>query len=123
MIIDLKKQWESLWEDRLVDKKIAEATASRNYPDLFIDKGTVLHATRNYKVPCLEEIISKHKLSLDLLPPTPQIGGYGVFIRKYISDGTRQSKNSQLKDKSSDISKLQKKKEWKWMALHRERLI
>jgi len=93
---DLKIQWKKLWAERLVDRQRAEGIATGNYLDLFIDKGTVLHATRDFKILSLKEILKRYQLSTDeFLQPNPSIGGYGVFIKKSITKDQKKSKNAQ----------------------------
>jgi hypothetical protein len=82
---NLKIQWKKLWDERLVDRQRAEGIATCSYSELFIEQGTVLHATRDFKTLSLKEIITQHGLGLKEYPqPEPSIGGYGVFIKKWI---------------------------------------
>lgn len=84
---DLRDQWRILWRNRIDDKVIAEGIANQNYEQLFVEQGTVIVATRDYKPPDFVEILQKH-VSSDtekLVPPNPAVGGWGKFIRGTIS--------------------------------------
>ena len=61
--------------------------ATADYCDLYVEKGTVIHATRDYKSMSFKEILEQHKiLSPDrYIPPSPQIGGWNKFIKTSIS--------------------------------------
>jgi hypothetical protein len=48
MVEQLRLQWKRLWQERLDDKLRAEGMATSDYCDLFIEKGTVIHATRDF---------------------------------------------------------------------------
>lgn len=97
---NLKDLWKKLWDERLVDKQRAEGIAACNYSELFIEKGTVLHATRDFKPLSFKEIIAQHGLSHKQYPqPHPSIGGYGVFIKKWVgreikSKGAKTAQNT-----------------------------
>jgi len=84
---DLKGQWKLLWRNRIDDKVRAEGIANQDYSNLFVEQGTVIVATRDYKPPDFVEILQRH-VSSDaekLVPPDPAVGGWGKFIRSAIS--------------------------------------
>jgi hypothetical protein len=86
LIEELKEQWRTLWRDRIDDKVRAEGISDKDYCKLFIERGTVIMATRKFKAPDFYEILQQN-LSSDaseinnLLPPNPTVGGWGKFIR------------------------------------------
>ena len=88
---DLKKQWKILWRNRIDDKVRAEGIANRDYSLLFVDRGTVIIATRDYKPPDFVEILERHKPAdvVNAVPPPPAIGGWGKFIRSVVSKQKR----------------------------------
>jgi len=53
----LRTRWKSLWLDRIDDRVRAEGIANEDYDLLFVDKGTVIVATRDYKPPDFREIL------------------------------------------------------------------
>ena len=84
---ELRAQWKLLWRDRIDDKVRAEGIANQDYSKLFVERGTVIIATRDYKPPDFVEILQRH-VSSDaekLVPPNPTVGGWGRFIRSVIS--------------------------------------
>ena len=92
LIEDLKREWRSLWRERIDDRVRAEAIAKRDYERLFVEKGTIIFATKNFKMPTFREILQMHGL-MDVerfVPPSPAVGGWGKFIRTFIaSQSTR----------------------------------
>ena len=48
---ELRIQWKRLWLERAEDKVRAEGIATTDYCDLFLEKGTIIHATRDFKSP------------------------------------------------------------------------
>ena len=71
----------------------AEGIASGDYPELFVDRGTVIIATRDYKPPNFTEIWEKHLKKLGVPPePHPSVGGVGKFIRDFIKKQRRSAK-------------------------------
>jgi len=85
---ELKLQWRKLWWDRIDDKLRAEGIANTDYSMLFVEKGTVIFATRNFKMLSFREILQLHGIiDVDrLVPPSPSVGGWGKFIRTVIAN-------------------------------------
>jgi hypothetical protein len=80
---ELRGEWKLLWRDRIDDRVRAEGIADREYSRLFVERGTVIVATRDYKPPDFVEILKQH-ISSDaekLVPPNPAVGGWGKFTR------------------------------------------
>lgn len=85
---ELKKEWKTLWRERIDDKVRAEAIANRDYSALFVERGTVIFATKKFKLLSLREIMQMHGI-LDaerFVPPNPSVGGWGKFIRTVIAN-------------------------------------
>jgi hypothetical protein len=87
MVETLKIQWKKLWQERVDDKLRAEGIATADYCDLFVDRGTIIHATRNYKALNFKEILEQHEIvNVDrVIPPDPHIGGWNKFIKTNIT--------------------------------------
>jgi hypothetical protein len=83
MVEELRLQWKKLWQERLDDKVRAEGMATADYCDLFVDRGTVIHATRDFKALNFKEIVEQHQvINADrYIPPLPQVGGWNKFIK------------------------------------------
>ncbi len=87
MVEEIKVQWKMLWAERVDDKVRAEGIATGNYEKLFVDKGTIIHATRNFKALSLREILEQNQIqNVDrVVPPNPQVGGWNKFIKTSIT--------------------------------------
>lgn len=88
---ELRAQWKSLWRSRIDDKVRAEGISNRDYASLFVEQGTVIVATRDYKPPDFVEILEKHKPSEadTIVPPSPSVGGWGKFARTVLNKQKR----------------------------------
>ena len=62
IINELKMQYKTLWRERIDDKVRAEGIANRDYFMLFVEKGTVIFATRDFKPLNFKEILDQHKV-------------------------------------------------------------
>lgn len=110
----LKKQWKMLWCNRIDDKVRAEGIAREDYPMLFVDRGTVIVATRKYKPLDFREILNLHQQMRKGNTPIQMwssSSGWGRFIKTVIKlqprfSSRRQPQPSEEKRKSN----LQKKK-------------
>lgn len=83
---DLRIEWKDLWRNRLDDKVRAEGIAKHDYSKLFVEQGTVIMATRDYKPLEFFDIVEDH-LGHDAnkaVPPNPTVGGWGKFIKNNI---------------------------------------
>jgi len=82
---NLKSQWKALWLQRIDDRVRAEGIADKDYSLLFVERGTVIIATRKFKPPNFLEILQQHGLlSFDNpVPPSPFVGGWGKFMRTF----------------------------------------
>jgi len=87
---ELKKQWKTLWREKIDDRVRAEGISNKDYLQLFVERGTVIMATKKFKPLDCHEILQRH-LSSDskdinkVLPPNPTVGGWGKFIRNILS--------------------------------------
>jgi hypothetical protein len=88
MVEALRMQWKRLWQERVDDKVRAEGVATADYCDLFVEKGTIIHATRNFKTLSFKEILKQHQIeNVDrFIPPNPQTGGWNKFIKTNVTN-------------------------------------
>ena len=88
---ELRVQWKLLWRNRIDDKVRAEGIANQDFLRLFVEQGTVIVATRDYKPPDFVEILQRHVSSgvEKLVSPSPTVGGWGRFIRSVVSKQRR----------------------------------
>lgn len=84
---ELQVEWKRLWNERLNDKVRAEGVAVDNYDSLFIDKGTIIHATRDFKVLNFKDILKQHEVENPdrYIPPDPTVGGWNKFVKDNIT--------------------------------------
>jgi len=82
-IDEFKGQWRCMWRDRLEDKVRAEGIANEDYALLFVNRGTVISATRKFKLLDFYELLRQHKSleGANTIPSSPSIGGWGKFTR------------------------------------------
>jgi hypothetical protein len=94
LVEGLRVQWKRLWAERAEDKVRAEGIAVADYCDLYVEKGTVIHATRDFKTPSFKEILEQHQIAnIDrVLPLDPHVGGWTKFIKANISSRKPQRK-------------------------------
>jgi len=95
VVEELKTQWKQLWWDRIDDKVRAEGIADKDYSTLFVEKGTVIFATRNFRMLNFREILEKRGVAnVDMVvPPDPSVGGWGKFIRTAIAVQARKARS------------------------------
>jgi hypothetical protein len=88
MVEALRVEWKKLWRERVDDKLRAEGIATADYCDLFIEKGTIIHATRDFKALNFKEILEQHQIT-DVgrfISPDPLVGGWSKFIKVNITN-------------------------------------
>ena len=93
MVEELKTEWRKLWQERVDDKVRAEGVAVSDYSSLFVDQGTIIHATRDFKALNFKEILERHQVenAERFIPPSPQVGGWNKFIKTEITSQKPQS--------------------------------
>ena len=67
------------------DEVRAEDVSPEEYERLFVDRGEIIHATRDYKPLSFTEILNRH-LGSDLagrVDPDPSVGGWRSFVKEY----------------------------------------
>ena len=95
IVDELRTDWKSLWRNRIDDKVRAEGIAEQDYSKLFIERGTVIMATRDFKPLEFFDIVQEY-LACDaekVLPPNSTIGGWGKFIRNNIRKQKKITRN------------------------------
>jgi hypothetical protein len=90
LIEGLKNDWKRLWLERFDDHQKAEGVAVADYSSLFVDSGTVIHATRDFKALNFKEILEAHKIDNPerFIQPSPDVGGWNKFIKTEITQKT-----------------------------------
>jgi len=105
LVDELKIEWKRLWRERLDDRVRAEGIACDDYSSLFIDKGTIIHATRDFKALNFKDILQQHEVTDPerYVAPDPQVGGWSKFVKDNIIMKT-QSKNEKFVEYYSNNS-------------------
>jgi hypothetical protein len=87
MVENLRTEWKKLWQERFDDRQRAEGIAVADYSSLFVDRGTIIHATRDFKALNFKEILDLHQVeNADrFVQPSPQVGGWSRFIKTEIT--------------------------------------
>ena len=83
---ELRTEWKDLWQSRVDDKIRAEGIAKHDYSKLFVEQGTVIMATRDFKPIEFHDIVESH-LGCETSKagaPNPTVGGWGKFIKTNI---------------------------------------
>ena len=83
LVSEVKAQWKRLWQERIDDPVLAEGVASMDFDKLFVERGTVVLATRSFKLVTLREILERHKVveAERHVPPSKHVGGWSRFAR------------------------------------------
>jgi len=80
---ELRQQWKLMWMERIDDKVRAEGIARQDFKWLFVDRGTVIIATRCYKQlefkGILEEYEAPYEVRIEQEQPSPHVGGWRKF--------------------------------------------
>jgi hypothetical protein len=106
---ELRTDWKDLWQNRLDDKLRAEGIAKKDYFKLFVERGTVIMATRDFKPLDFFDIVQTY-LEFDadkFVPPNSTIGGWGKFIRNNMR---KQKKSTRLAPPKPTSKKGQQQK-------------
>ncbi len=117
---ELRNEWKKLWREKIDDKVRAEGIAVNDYDQLFIDKGTIIHATRDFKALNFKEILKEHEvLNGDkYVPPDPNVGGWAKFVKMNITSQKSQRKRSVPQDPAEQKEKQQLKKKGRgWLHI------
>jgi hypothetical protein len=99
IVKELREQWKTLWRERIDDKVRAEGIANKDYSKLFVERGTVIFATRDFKPLNFRKILEMHKV-VDvgrIIPPSPYVGGWRKFIRTVIASQNRRGRIEQTR--------------------------
>ena len=120
MIEELKTEWKKLWQERFDDRLRAEGIAVTDYSSLFVDRGTIIHATRDFKALNFKEILERHQVenAERFVQPNPQVGGWNKFIKTEITSQKPQ-KNKRAASYCPEKKEVQQPKKGGRGWLHR----
>ncbi len=96
---ELKEKWRELWRDRIDDRVRAEGIADKDYSVLFVERGLIILATRDYKPLNFREIVEEYMTSEDYnaVSPSPSVGGWGKFVRDVLGRQNRYTRRRRPK--------------------------
>ncbi len=90
---ELKMQWKMMWRDRVDDKVKAESIASEDYSLLFLERGTIIVATRKYRPPDFVEILEYYRgvrnIERRVDYVNPVVGGWAKFVNEVLKKQPR----------------------------------
>jgi hypothetical protein len=98
LIEELKTQWKLLWSERFDDRVRAEGVSINDYAILDVEKGTIIHATKDFKILNLKQILEKYKVENPerYVQPDVNVGGWNKFIKTEINGKTAKSSRTAL---------------------------
>ena len=87
LVDELKIQWKLLWSERFDDKVRAEGISVDDYSALRVERGTIIHATRDYKALSFREILEQNMVENPdrFVQPENTVGGWTKFVKKEIA--------------------------------------
>jgi hypothetical protein len=112
----LKIEWADLWKSKFDDEIIAEGISLRDYSLLDVDKGEIIHASRDYKPLKFREILEKNLggEAAERVDVDPQVGGWKRFARENLPK--REKKTARGAPKIPfDLSQQQRKGGSGWL--------
>jgi len=121
-IDEFKSQWKSMWRNRLDDKVRAEGIADKDYSLLSVDRGTVIIATRKFRLLDFYELLQHHKLTGggEIILSDPSVGGWGKFIRTALAAQNLKRQRRRVPQKPGrDIDQQLKKGGRGWLHFRR----
>ncbi len=87
LVDELKAQWKLLWSERFDDKVKAEGVSVSDYDRLRVERGLIIHATRDCKTLNFREILEQNLVENPdrYVQPDVNVGGWGKFIKTEIT--------------------------------------
>ena len=112
----LKIEWADLWKKKFDDEIVAEGISVRDYSLLGVDRGEIIHASRDYKPLRFREILEKELGSeaTERVDVDPNVGGWKRFARENIPRLEKKSSREPPKI-SFDQSQQQRKGGSGWL--------
>ncbi len=96
LVEKLKAEWKLLWSERFNDKERAEGISISDYAALYVERGTIIHATRDYKALNFKEILEQH-ITEDadrFIQPNVDEGGWNKFVKTKIASKPQRKKRA-----------------------------
>jgi len=92
LVAEVKAQWKLLWSERFDDKVKAEGVSVGNYDRLRVERGAIIHATRDFKALNFRDILEQNKVENPelFIQPSPHVGGWNKFVKTQITNQRHQ---------------------------------
>ena len=90
LVEELKGEWKLMWSERFDDKAKAEGVSIADYSSLQVERGTIIHATKDFKALNFREILEQHLVENPdrYVEPSNSVGGWNKFIKTKITNDT-----------------------------------
>ena len=113
----LKADWARLWMTKGEDEVRAEGFSLKDFEKLFVDKGEIIHATRDFKPISFREIFEKHVGSeaAGRVDVDPKAGGWGKFVRENFPSKPARPAKRERPGVKADLSQQQRKDGRGWL--------
>ena len=97
LVDDLKVQWKLMWSERFNDKAKAEGVSVSDYISLMVERGTIIHATRDFKALSFKEIVEQNMIKEPerFIQPDVNVGGWNKFIKTKITSNPQKHKRAE----------------------------
>lgn len=88
LVEKLKGEWKLLWSERFDDRVRAEGISVGDYASLHVERGTIIHATRDFKALNFKEILDQNTTEHfeRYLTPDVNVGGWSKFVKTKITN-------------------------------------
>jgi hypothetical protein len=98
LVEELKVQWKQLWSERLNDRVKAEDISKADYEILQVERGTIIHASRDFKPLNFKDILQQHMVENpdSFIQPNVNQGGWTKFVKTEITSQKRPQKRAHM---------------------------
>ena len=105
MVEALKTEWKLMWSERFDDKVVAEGVSANDYDILQVERGLIIHATREFKALNFKDIVQQRIVENPerYLQPDVHTGGWNKFIKTEIAT-SRSQQNKKNDSRTSEKS-------------------
>jgi hypothetical protein len=95
----LKHEWKLMWSNRFDDKIKAEGVSADSYAMIKVDRGTIIHATRDYKALDFREVLEQNSVKDTdrFVQPHKEEGGWAKFAKQKIIPNTPRSQRIEVR--------------------------
>ncbi len=117
MVEELKVEWKLMWAERFNDRAKAEGVSINDYSSLRVNRGTVIHATRNFKALNFSDIVKEHiaENTDRFVEPSNNEGGWNKFIKTKITNCPNRVKRADSYVPAKSVDKQPKKGGRGWL--------